>query len=187
MSVSRSKSTGSQLRSPLISEANPFKVLGIETDATIHEAYVAYEHKAELYGVANGGQAQDVESVRHAYCMIHEAKLGTKSMIAWVEITIRGTANAAGILVLVLLAAMDHKLLSRGMVHQGYVGAFVIAMMCLNTALGDNIGSSDKPPPLLDGKTSPTQSDDAISHNVNLMDRGELPFSAWNRTLSNPF
>jgi hypothetical protein len=161
------------LGSPRITEANPFKLLGIESNATIDDAIAAYQHKSEVFGVASGGHA------------IHEAKLGAKSplaetwfesMTAWVEIGIRGTANVAGILVLVLVA-MDRKLSFGGTIDQSYVGAFVIAMMCLNTALGDNIGSSDKPPPLLDGKTGPTQSDDAISHNVNLMDRGELPLA----------
>eukprot|EP01046_Picozoa_sp_COSAG06_P030542 COSAG06_NODE_2908_length_6105_cov_9.949384_1_plen_575_part_10 len=183
------------LGGPRITEANPFKLLAIETNATIDDAYAAYKHKKEVYGVANGGHAQDVAKITHAYCVIHEAKLGAKSPLgetwlesteAWLKLSVLATANAAGILVLVLVA-MDRKLSSGGTIDQGPVAtfaSFMVVMMCVSPALGAGIGSSERTHvrSAANGKASDPKSnlDDAIPHNV--MDHGEPAFKTWNHT-----
>jgi hypothetical protein len=142
------------LGSPRLTEANPnpFKLLAIETNATIDDVYVAYEHKKDLYGVANGGNEQDVAKITKAYCEIHEAKLGAKSplgetwfesIVTWIEMSIRGTVNAAGILALVL-AAMNNKLSFDATSDQS-CASLMLAMMCWNPVLGESIGLSERP------------------------------------------
>eukprot|EP01043_Picozoa_sp_COSAG02_P028301 COSAG02_NODE_1710_length_11224_cov_30.628674_2_plen_3421_part_01 len=101
------------------------------------------------------------------------------SVYAWIEIGVRGTANAAGVLVL-LLATMDHKLSFGGTIGTGHVGALVVAMMCLNTTLGEGIGSTERPPlrsaPL--GKGGTPTSDGVITLTPNILPRRALQRSS---------